>query len=601
MKRKAKALVSLVLVALVIVFNTQLAFALTDETIIYDMEMPTLYESAGPNVESIEAINPNIDIDEFREYLINSFASCPDYNTGVIIYNYKIPNTTANKTAIRNYIWYETPELFHIVGIGFSTMGSYIYGVHATLDRTAEEYTAQLAEFKGKADILTSGIKGNENLTDVEKALLLHDRLAIWCQYDYENLLNGTMPSTVYEAYGAIVNGSAVCMGYALAYDYLLLQVGVDSYYCASDVLNHAWNIVYINDTPYHVDVTWDDPVWDMTGKVTHKNFLRSSEGIAQTDHTGDNGEIDYDTTPTDTTYDSYYWQNSTTAFQLLGDDIYYIDNTNKALKKISNGTTTNCISLNFYWKADADSLWRGDYSKLASDGEVLYYSTPDKIYEYNPLTGVSTAIHSPDLSGGTYLSIYGFTYKNCAFIYETPNSPNYTDATKKTYQTIAEYHRPSDWITDTGVKYRKCLNCDKISEVDTESVNIITPVGNTVIDDSNGLIFTNMFICEELSDLATINSAFTVTITPSASHFIGTGTEILIEFKDFEVCKYTVIVNGDTNGDSVCDVLDARETQLFATSSKEPTVIQIYAANGSVAEEVNTNTYQRVVNLALA
>ena len=167
------------------------------------------------------------------------------------------------------------------------------------------------------AEILLYDVKGNDSLSDVEKALILHDRLAAFNAYDYENYMLAVqkqdislIPNESYNAYGALGLGISVCQGYALAYDYLLEQVGIKSEYCSSDVLNHAWNIVYIDNKPYHVDVTWDDHPWDISGKVEHNNFLKSTYGIKETGHNA----TDYITTPVDTTYDNYFWQNS---FQL--------------------------------------------------------------------------------------------------------------------------------------------------------------------------------------------------------------------------------------------------------------------------------------------
>ena len=56
----------------------------------------------------------------------------------------------------------------------------------------------------------SKGIKNNNNLSDVEKALLLHDRLAVLCEYDY----NSTADQ--HNMYGVFVNQTAVCQGYAM-------------------------------------------------------------------------------------------------------------------------------------------------------------------------------------------------------------------------------------------------------------------------------------------------------------------------------------------------------------------------------------------------
>ena len=66
------------------------------------------------------------------------------------------------------------------------------------------------------------------------------------------------MPRSSYNAYGVLVLRDAVCMGYALAYDYLLEQVGIKTLYCSSDALNHAWNIVRLGREYYNLDSTWD-------------------------------------------------------------------------------------------------------------------------------------------------------------------------------------------------------------------------------------------------------------------------------------------------------------------------------------------------------
>lgn len=137
--------------------------------------------------------------------------------------------------------------------------------------------------------------------SQLEAALLLHDWLVRECDYAYQEYLNHALPKSVYNAYGALVNGRAVCNGYALAYSYLLSKVGIDSYVLGSDAMNHAWNLLCIDGIWYHADLTSDDPVftgnktylefynddYSDEGFVYHKYFLKSDEEISALGHRG--------------------------------------------------------------------------------------------------------------------------------------------------------------------------------------------------------------------------------------------------------------------------------------------------------------------------
>lgn len=106
--------------------------------------------------------------------------------------------------------------------------------------------------------------------SDWETALYLHDALIRHVTYE-----EGPMDQT---AYGALVDGKAVCMGYAMAYEYLLTKAGVqcdtvigyaDEFSAAMDgtifqMAQHAWTIVTFEENgverSYYIDSTWDDP-----------------------------------------------------------------------------------------------------------------------------------------------------------------------------------------------------------------------------------------------------------------------------------------------------------------------------------------------------
>lgn len=141
---------------------------------------------------------------------------------------------------------------------------------------TKENLPAETEKINAAADELLKGI--TPSMPEFERERLLHDRLAKSITYD----LNEKYAHT---AYGALVNGRAVCDGYTQAFQYLLQRVGIQSFMVtgAGNGGNHAWNIVRIDGRYYNVDLTWDDQESD----TFHAYFNLTDERIKE-DHTFD-------------------------------------------------------------------------------------------------------------------------------------------------------------------------------------------------------------------------------------------------------------------------------------------------------------------------
>lgn len=118
-----------------------------------------------------------------------------------------------------------------------------------------------------------------DDMSDYDKVKALHDYLVLNNEYDMR-LYSGNMPHISYTAYGAILEHTSVCAGYAYAYEMLLQEAGVPVEYVRNS--NHAWNIVQIDGEWYHVDTTWDDPTPDRKGCVRYDYFLRSDSFMAR-------------------------------------------------------------------------------------------------------------------------------------------------------------------------------------------------------------------------------------------------------------------------------------------------------------------------------
>ena len=93
----------------------------------------------------------------------------------------------------------------------------------------------------------------------------------------YSRLYDESDPNYLlqYSAYGAMVNGSAVCQGISTLFYRMLLEAGIDNRVITGWVWTgaHAWNIVKIGDCYYNTDATND-----LGREEEYRYFLRSEE-----------------------------------------------------------------------------------------------------------------------------------------------------------------------------------------------------------------------------------------------------------------------------------------------------------------------------------
>lgn len=488
--------------------------AFTDKKIQYsEVMMPALYDSPDNMSDSISALATFVDIDAFRQTIIEGVAEC---KTEISVEMLDIPVSAAQ--CVADFIWYNTPEAFNVQGISYSyyadTLHSLVLSFRDFAD-TKTEYAQCMKEFMSAADKMLQGIEYNDSLTDVQKALLLHDRLAMWTEYDY-------VSSSVikHTAYGAFGKRASVCQGYAMAYMYLLQRIGIKNYYCSSEALNHGWNIIYINNKPYHVDVTWDDRAWGSSGRgfigrVDHDNFLRSTAGIRSTGHNA----YDFDSSPSDTTYDGFFWQDSSTAFQLVSGEIYYIDNTAEKLKRYSDKKVLCDVSDD--WHSSNGGIWTSDYACLSSAGNDLFYSKADGVYKYSLKDGTSKKIYSPTLS--TYYSVFGFTYENGYLICDINNTPNNAQNLSQVKSAYSDISR-----TVTGIEIK-------------------TLPSKTTFNKGDSADFSGLSIKVKYSDNTsqTLSSGFSC--TGFSSDTFGTKT-VNVSYQGFSVSFNVTIVCGHKN-----------------------------------------------------
>lgn len=402
-----------------------------------------------------------------------------------------------NNGAVRSII-NSHPEFISLSG-GYTywTSGSSITKIAFTYLTNAkeeqQELDAALQEVKSKID--TSG------MSDEEIVLAYHEYLTSTVAYAYEDYFNGTIAANHgYDMYGALVKHSCVCQGYAETMFYLLREAGLSCAIASSENINHAWNIVKIRGNWYHIDATWDDPVWDMPGRSYHDYFLVSFDTMNKNtliNHTKDRTDMvvsaqwgDTYTTAVDTTYESGKFWNGIEKAIFYKDGYWY---------SISEGSSKTSFNINKYqystninkvlysgtakWTTPSGGYYPGVYSSIYLRGDNLYFTTPDSL---NKIDITSTNVTPTELinirtqynsSTGNNLYAFGEQYgKLVYFITDSPNIKKTKDSSNssKYNKEYAEYtfemcisHKWDAGVvtkeptyTSTGTKKYTCTNC---------------------------------------------------------------------------------------------------------------------------------------------
>ena len=508
------------------------------------------------------------------------------------------------------------PEFISLSG-GYTywTSGSSITKIQFTYLTNAkeeqQELDAALQEVKSKID--TSG------MSDEEIVLAYHEYLTSTVAYAYEDYFNGTIAANHgYDMYGALVKHSCVCQGYAETMFYLLREAGLSCAIASSENINHAWNIVKIHGKWYHIDATWDDPVWDMPRRSYHDYFLVSFDTMNKNtliNHTKDRTDMvvsaqwgDTYTTAVDTTYESGKFWNGIEKAIFYKDGYWY---------SISEGSSKTSFNINKYqystninkvlysgtakWTTPSGGYYPGVYSSIYLRGDNLYFTTPDSL---NKIDITSTNVNPTELinirtqynsSTGNNLYAFGEQYgKLVYFITDSPNIKKTKDSSNssKYNKEYAEYtfemcisHKWDAGVvtkeptyTSTGTKKYTCTNC---GETKTETIaklvctSHVWDSGKVVTAPTYKTEGTKKYTCkncgttktETIAKLICTNHAWDAGVVTKKPTYTSTGTK-----------KYTCTNCGETKTETIAKLVcknhawDAGEVVTAPTYKTEGT-----------------------------
>ncbi len=437
--------------------------------------------NADPNSTAYQDSSPLTPDEEeaIRSLLENALINREDY-VDLSDFNLQYNAITSHIISIFRDILYDNPELFYaVISPQFKVTDSIIEHVKILYACSADELEERRKSFNKEVNKALAVV--NDNMTDFEKALAIHDYLVLTAEYNSaatehkDGVVNQIEYQSAWSAYGVLVDKTGVCMSYALAYKYILNLVGVE---CEYAIINqdHVWNIVKLNGKWYHVDVTWDDP--NAFGKAEHTYFLLSDNAISS----GKNphGEWVAPYVCTDTDYDTAFFRNMTEPIAVASGKLYYIDDVYVVEYDEATGNKKHIYEM------DDGSIWY-----LFPPFETTLYLYKNRLY-FN----TDKQIISMNTDGSDAQAIYTCSADN--YIYRLVGSGSDIAMNIGPYFYKSERHQLS--LGEINANYSKADNTV------TAHISYYKPVTGQLIlsvySDNNLLSYSRIYSAEDIPEI---------------------------------------------------------------------------------------------------
>ena len=346
-------------------------------------------------------------------------------------------------------------------------------------------YDSRDAEFENAVEDILAAI--NSSWSDEEKLFYLHDYLVTHCQYD--------LTYSKYTAYDAIVGHSAVCQGYAEAFEELANRAGIETELVSSKTCNHAWNLVTLNGNKYYVDCTWDDPITgsdshEFTRYCRHKNFLGSQGKMVENGHTGSDWVLTSDWSNiygkyNDTKYDDASWREADhSPVACLDDGILYLDaSENKIYSYDCKGgqVKEKAVFSSNKWPVygGGGSYYLVSFGTLSNYGNIVYANDYNSIYKLELSSGKLTSVYTLTGTEQSVGQIFGIELEGSKIRYDIGTDYRDTDFVRSGYVDVtSDIGTPESSVTITPNNY---IELDAIGAKVTLKAEVIPAGADTV------------------------------------------------------------------------------------------------------------------------
>lgn len=430
----------------------------------------------------------------------------------------------------------EHPEYFYVAhSFSYSYSGGMVYSLTINYEYEASEIVIMKSKYDAEVELAVSG--ADTTWSDMEKVLYINEYLARNCEYD--------LTYSKYNAYNVLVDKTAVCQGYALAFKELAGQLGVECQIVTSESLNHAWNMVKVNDSYYMLDCTWNDPTPDFVGRVYHNYLLKSMSyfNSASGKHEAEDYQVSgsWDVTwASDATYDTCFWDNMRTGFDKIGDYWYAYDGVDSINRYTcdGNGFTYQkdiLIALTDEWYVWGSTTQHySGRTCIGSKNGRIYYSRPTGVYSLNVNSGGTATVYELSETEKELGYIYGLAVlADGSVVAELSTSPSENGILITIEKAVcADGHSYDEGIitqqptcTQTGVKTYTCSVCGKTKTETIEAAGHEESVTVTPASIAQaGSIVTKCAVCEYVSSSVVIPAVADITLSDKI--FVYTGVE---------------------------------------------------------------------------
>lgn len=352
--------------------------------------LPTEYRQTGISLMSSD--------NALEERLINAWKNL---DSSVYVGDLNIP--VSSSSSVYKGCVFANP-IYYYVDNGFSCRysGSKVTYFYPSYNETNKaKINNTISEINKATDIILMNI--DDDMTEFEKVMTVHDYMVMNYQYD-TSYSNHTIT--------IMTEKTGVCMSYTFAFTHVMKQLGIDTMYISSSSMSHAWNLVKIDDEWYHIDLTWDDPLYDRYAQAMHTYALLNTEEIMglEDPHYGFSlGSIVSDSTR----FSDATWRKSMTSMAYVDGNSYWISGYD-LVREDGEVIFSRLDGGDSFWNIEENYGYRGYcFAGLGCYEGVLYFNSDTALYSYNPKTNTTKKLLS-------FMGLSGLFIDNSTLKYAT-------------------------------------------------------------------------------------------------------------------------------------------------------------------------------------